>query len=147
MINKGMFQEYLEGVLSVDGADANPIERSIVAQGEVAPQLAQSPGYLLQRLKARTLDRKSRSAYNEDFIIGPLPSSMTLHEPQNLIQIAENFYAERGLRVKHHSVDVSGYEETLNLEGEETRGFVQFDLGQGFRADDNLELWVTTVFS
>ena len=133
------FKKQLEGIL---GGSAEPAE---ITQGKAFAGSSEAPlGALLLALENKA---KRRGTSDEDFILGPLPSDMTLYEPRNLIEVAREFYGQRGLKLANHSISCKGYEEILYFDGEEQGGMVQFDLGTGYRTDGQYELWVTTMFS
>lgn len=133
------FEYRLESIL---GERAEPAE---ITQGKAFAGSSEAPlGVLLLAIENNA---KRRGTSNEDFILGPLPNNMTLYEPMNLIEVAKVFYGQRGLKLANHSKSCNGYEEILFFDGEEQCGMVQFDLGTGYRTDDQYELWVTAMFS
>lgn len=115
----------------------------------ILPEIAQAFGRKLslgEKMLAVINKGARLGTLNEDFVLGPVPASMTLYEPVNLIEVAKEFYGQRGLRQVHLSVMCKGSEEILSLEGERLGGMVQYDLGRGYRTDGQWELWVTTMF-
>ncbi len=148
MVNEITFQKYLERLIGINGTKAESTEKVVVNFGESCPEVKEDSSYLMTRLLAREIDRSADRDYSEDFIIGPLSNNVTLYVPHNLVEAAIDFYSLRDFQLHNHKISRAGYDETLRLRDVDGNpsGMVHFDLGKGFRKDNQLELWVTTAF-
>ena len=136
------FKNHLGSILKVAGIPA------FAAQAMAASGRDEVPlGVLLHELtRSGRIEDKINFPLNEDFILGPLPNNMTLYTPHDFIQIAKEFYGARGFTSSKTKLFVPKYDETVAFGDPKRGGFVHFDLGEGFRTDNQYELWVTTNF-
>jgi len=148
MENQSTFQAHLESILKAAGEPANPNQRLIENAARHYGTLG-SVNHGIASVAATFADKRNQAVMgeeSEDFIIGPLSKETRLHSPVDLVQVARDFYSGRGLSPSRHTITLPDFEEVIAFGNPKTGGYVQFDLGRGFRKDGNYELWVTSDF-
>jgi hypothetical protein len=153
--------EHLERLLGVSANSPRTASRTVENQARALKRLGFSIHPIAEaydRSVALRMDREEmlELGKNEDFILFGLPKGITLYTPTNIVQAVKEFYVPRGLQFSGLSSErdalrsqLCQYEDILHFRNSEGRnaGFVQLDLGPGFRTEEGkYELWVTTSF-
>ena len=141
MAREGTFQNHLEKLLGVAGADANVSQRLLLGAQEVMDRRVEET---LEYALVGLMDRKSARDYQEDFIIDGLPNTSRLNTPVDVVQAAKEFYSARGFKSQREHIFRKGWEEIHVFDDGKEEMRVQFDIGSGFgKQPGKYELWVT----